>query len=172
MPVVDVDGIMLQDRSELVDETHSRCFNTQNIENLCHVIGYSLCRIDCRMGQYGFEVGSLRLENPILMISHHTIFGLHCDLFLQFKNLLDLVDTAQSVLSQLVFEIVDESEVIEMSFILVLEVLPVFSQFRILIASQEDLESAACIVERVDFGCLELRNRDVLDCLLDLVPHL
>lgn len=172
MPVVDVDGVMLQDRPELVDETHPRRLNAQDVENLCHVVRHGLRCVHCGVGQDGFEVGSLRLEDPILVVSHHAIFGLHGDLLLQLENLLDLVDTAQPVLSQLVFEIVDESEVVEMGFVLALEVLPVLRQFRILVASQEYLEGAACVVEGVDLGRLELLHRDVLDRFLDLVPHL
>ena len=46
MSIVDVDGVVLQDGSELVDETHKSCFNTKNLEDLSHIVTGGFLRIN------------------------------------------------------------------------------------------------------------------------------
>ena len=90
MTIIDVDSVGFDNLFELVDETLTSCFDTQNVVDFDHVVRISFLTIDLEMRKTLFEIGSVSLKNNIFGV----LFGL-------FINLLLLINIENNPLANL-----------------------------------------------------------------------
>jgi len=67
MSEVDIDTIAAKNESELVDQTLSRSFNSENLMNFKTVIGDGLACVNLWIGQDLLECNSISLDDPVVI---------------------------------------------------------------------------------------------------------
>ena len=77
------------------------------------------------MGENGSQVGTLDLENPVLVFGKCTIRSFNWDFFFEFKDFFNLIYTTKTVLAKFELEVGDQTVGVKVCFVFVLEFLSV-----------------------------------------------